>query len=136
MSQEPTISSQLIYQGRILNIRVDTIQLPTGRVTTREIVEILYPGGGTSEHATVQKLLERLEARRCAARRREGRNNVWSPSVAREELIRDRLHDAAERLCEGSLTPLLTQLVNGARLTDEDMERLRELVARHREPRS
>ena len=36
---EPTIESNDIYQGRIIKLRVDTVQLPSGRTTTREIVE-------------------------------------------------------------------------------------------------
>jgi len=36
---EPTIESKDIYQGRIIQLRVDTVQLPSGRTTTREIVE-------------------------------------------------------------------------------------------------
>ncbi len=36
---EPTIESNRVYEGRIVNLRVDTVRLPTGRVTTREIAE-------------------------------------------------------------------------------------------------
>lgn len=36
---EATVSSQRVYEGRILNLRVDTVRLPSGRLTTREIVE-------------------------------------------------------------------------------------------------
>ena len=36
---EETLSSQLIYDGRALKLRVDTVQLDNGRQTTREIVE-------------------------------------------------------------------------------------------------
>ena len=36
---EPTLSSERIYEGRILNLRRDTIALPSGRETKREIVE-------------------------------------------------------------------------------------------------
>ena len=36
---EPTVESKIIYQGKILNLRVDTIQLPNKRLATREIVE-------------------------------------------------------------------------------------------------
>ena len=38
-SSEPTIESRRIYEGRILNLRVDTVRLPNGRTATREIVE-------------------------------------------------------------------------------------------------
>ncbi|MFQ5996461.1 MAG: NUDIX hydrolase [Dehalococcoidales bacterium] len=36
---EKTLSSQLIYDGRAVKLRVDTIQMANGRQTTREIVE-------------------------------------------------------------------------------------------------
>ncbi len=39
MSEEKTLSSRLIYNGRIVRLRVDTVQMPSGRETTREIVE-------------------------------------------------------------------------------------------------
>ncbi|MDP3046351.1 MAG: NUDIX hydrolase [Chloroflexota bacterium] len=39
MPEEPTIATELIYSGRILNLRIDTVNLPGGGTTRREIVE-------------------------------------------------------------------------------------------------
>ena len=39
MAEEKTLSSQSIYQGRAVRLRVDTIKMPGGRETEREIVE-------------------------------------------------------------------------------------------------
>jgi len=39
MEPEKTISSRMIYKGRILNLRLDTVRLSSGRVTEREIIE-------------------------------------------------------------------------------------------------
>lgn len=39
MEGEPTLESRRIYEGRILNLRVDTVRLPTGGTGTREVVE-------------------------------------------------------------------------------------------------
>lgn len=39
MADEKTLSSQLIYEGRVVRLRVDTVQTAGGRETTREIVE-------------------------------------------------------------------------------------------------
>jgi ADP-ribose pyrophosphatase len=39
MSQEPTIHSERIYSGKLIDIRVDAVELPSGRQTRREIVE-------------------------------------------------------------------------------------------------
>lgn len=36
---EPTVESKLLYRGRIVNLRVDTVRLPSGRLATREIAE-------------------------------------------------------------------------------------------------
>jgi ADP-ribose pyrophosphatase len=36
---EETLSSEIIYRGRAIGVRVDQVQMPGGRVTTREIVE-------------------------------------------------------------------------------------------------
>ena len=39
MAEEKTLSSQLVYQGRAVRLRVDTVRVSGGRETTREIVE-------------------------------------------------------------------------------------------------
>lgn len=36
---EKTLSSQLVYEGRAVKLRIDTVETPSGRETTREIVE-------------------------------------------------------------------------------------------------
>jgi len=36
---EKTVSSKTIYKGNILNLRVDQVELPNGRQTSREVVE-------------------------------------------------------------------------------------------------
>ncbi len=39
MAEEKTLSSQLIYSGRAVRLRVDRVQMPSGRQTSREVVE-------------------------------------------------------------------------------------------------
>ena len=101
-----------------------------GPATIRALASRLYPGGGTSEYATVQKLLERLEDKAHVAHRAEGRQNVWSARVRREDLVARRLRDTAEKLCDGSLTPLLTHLVSARQLSQGEIVELRRLVDR------
>jgi len=101
-----------------------------GPSTIRQLTDRLYPRGGTAHYATVQKLLERLEGKHCVRRRTEGRVNVFRATVDRDALIADRLQETADRLCEGSLTPLLTHLVSTAELSREELTRLREWFER------
>lgn len=100
----------------------------SGPASIREITDVLYPDGQTSHYATVQKLLERLRKRRCVSRRRVGRAHLFRATVERSDLIREHLRDAAEKLCEGSLTPLLTHLVAGRQLSRAEIEALRRLI--------
>ena len=37
--QEITLESKTMFQGKIINLRVDTVRLPNGRVVTREVAE-------------------------------------------------------------------------------------------------
>lgn len=101
-----------------------------GSATIREITDGLYPGGATSHYATVQKLLERLEVKQCVRRERRSVPHVFAPIVARDELIGLRLQEVADQLCEGSLAPLLTRLVHGRRLSEEERQAMRRLVDR------
>ncbi len=102
----------------------------SGPSTIRSITDSLYPRGEAAHYATVQKLLERLQERGYAARQREARVNVYRATVARDDLLRERLRDAADKLCDGSLTPLLTQLVDARNLSRDELRTLRALVER------
>jgi predicted transcriptional regulator len=101
-----------------------------GPLTIRQLVERVYAQEGTSVYATVQKLLDRLEAKGCVVRDRSGAVHVFEAAIGRDELIGRRLRAVADALCGGSLTPLLTQLVQGAEMTDKDRRELRSLIDR------
>ena len=99
-----------------------------GPATIRQLTDRLHPGGRVSQYATVQKLLERLEEKEFVARRRTGLAHTFEATVNREELIGRRLRSVAEKLCGGSVTPLLTHLVRTQRLTPEERTELRALI--------
>ena len=101
-----------------------------GASTIRQLTDLLYPDGGTSYYSTVQKLLDRLESKSYVRRRQRGRVNVYTATVDRQALIAGRLRETADRLCDGSLTPVLTQLVSSGELTPRELADLRDLVVR------
>jgi predicted transcriptional regulator len=99
-----------------------------GPATIRRLTDALYPGGGAAQYGTVQKLLDRLEAKACVRRERSGAAHTFAATVGREEIIGRRLRDVAEKLCGGSLTPLLTHLVRARSLSSREREELRALI--------
>jgi BlaI family penicillinase repressor len=100
----------------------------TRGATVRQIVDQLYPGGGSSAPPTVQKLIQRLEAKGFVVRDRSGPVQVFRAAVDRGELISQRLHNVARDLCDGSMTSLLTHLVKDERLGATERAALRKLV--------
>ena len=58
-----------------------------GPATIRQLVEGVYQQGGASVYATVQKLLDRLEAKGCVQRDRGGPVHVFQAAINRDELI-------------------------------------------------
>jgi predicted transcriptional regulator len=94
--------------------------------TVRRLIDLLYPHDGAKAHATVQKLLERLETKGCISRDRSGSVQVISATVQREALVRRRLRDLADELCEGSLVTMLSHLVKPQKLAPKDRRALRE----------
>ena len=101
-----------------------------GPSTIRQLVERVYAQEGASVYATVQKLLDRLEAKGCVRRDRSGVVHVFEAAIDRDELIGRRLRAVADALCGGSLTPLLTHLVQGEGLSIEERKELRALIDR------
>lgn len=99
-----------------------------GPVTVRKLTDVLYPDGGGSEYATVQKLLERLGRKNYVVRNREVWPHVFETAVGRDELIGRRLQTTADQLCDGSLQPLLTTLVKSKKLSAQDRKSLRTLL--------
>jgi len=102
--------------------------------TRREITDVLYPKGEAAHYATVQKLLERLEGKGLVRKRHAGTVLAFSATIDREALIRHRLQDMAEKLCGGSLTPLLMNLVRSKPLNPRELEELRALLEELRKP--
>jgi predicted transcriptional regulator len=99
-----------------------------GPATIRQLVERVYKQTGTSVYATVQKLLDRLEAKGCVQRERGGPVHIFRAGINRDELIGRRLRAVADSLCGGSLSPLLTHLVEGRGLSDQERRELRGLI--------
>jgi predicted transcriptional regulator len=106
-----------------------------GPSAVRAIAERLYPPAGAAQVATVQKLLERLEAKDAVRRKRDGRSNLFEAAIERADLVVRRLRAVSERLTGGSFAPLLTHLVEAGELSAAELRELRGLVERIQERR-
>jgi BlaI family transcriptional regulator, penicillinase repressor len=98
----------------------------------RQVTDVLYPKGSASHYATVQKLLDRLEAKGFVSRDRSLYVHLFSAAVGREDLVGQRIQRVVDTLCEGSLVPVLTHLASAKGLTEQERKALRQLVRRRK----
>ena len=99
-----------------------------GTATIRQITEILYPEGTAAQYGTVQKLLERLEGKECIRRDRDTWPHQFSAAIDRETLIGWRLRATAEKLCGGSMAPLLLHLLRTEQFNPAERQELRSFL--------
>jgi len=94
----------------------------------KDLSQWLYGASTPSDIATVQKLLARLEGKGYVTRNRDEWPHQFSACVAREQLISQRLQTTADELCDGTLSTLLTHLVNSKQFSARQRQRLRKLL--------
>src|SRR3954467_633419 len=87
------------------------------RATIRQLADALYPAGTDAHYATVQKLLERLEAKGHVRRDRSSHAHRFTARTDRNTLVGRRLRAVAEQLTGGLMAPLLSHLVRAEALT-------------------
>lgn len=97
-------------------------------LSIRQVAEIVYPGRSTAFYPTVQKQLERLEAKGVVSRDRSLPVHLFAAAISRDELVGRRLDALTEKLCGGSLTPIVSHLLRASKLDDAQREHLRALI--------
>ena len=105
-----------------------------GPATVRQVNAVLRKRGRRYAYTTVLTLLQRLEAKGHVTHGRGEAGLTFSAATDREQLISRRLLDVADKLCGGSLTPLLMNLVRAKPLSPRELDELRALLEDLRQP--
>jgi predicted transcriptional regulator len=119
------MTSDAVTEGELSILEVIWQQ---GTPTSRDIAEAVYDLVSDSKMASVQKLLERLEAKGFVRRDRSERAHRFHALVSKEDFLRRRLRALAGRLCGGSLAPLVTALLRSKEFSKRDFKQLHQLI--------
>ena len=93
-----------------------------GPATIRQITDLVYEQGGASQYATVQKLLERLEAKGAVKRiRMSGNFHMFQPAITRET-AQGSVIDELLAILGGQSRPVVARLIETGKMTMEDVE--------------
>jgi predicted transcriptional regulator len=99
-----------------------------GPGTVRQVHAHLQTQGCRAAYTTILTHLQRLEAKGHVASDKSDLAHIFRAAVSRARLLRRRLKDLADELCDGTAAPLLHALVEGRRFKAEDIERFRRLL--------
>ena len=103
-----------------------------GPATVRDVYEALRARRRIA-YTTVLTMMNVLERKGQLRKRAEGRSFRYQPSRPRAQVVKAMVREFVDRVFGGAAGPLLAQLIEDRRLTDEE---LRELARRIREGRS
>jgi BlaI family transcriptional regulator, penicillinase repressor len=99
-----------------------------GPATVRGINEVLKKKGRQWAYTTVATLLQRLAVKQYIVSDPSAIPYLYRAAISRDELLERRLNDAADELCDGRTAPLVLALVQGNRLSPEELVRLRRFL--------
>ncbi len=101
-----------------------------GPLSAKAITEAIYPGGAESEFAAVHSFLQRLERKGLVERDRRSFVHIFSAKASQADILGDELALLADRLGNGSIAPLVMQLIERRRLSKREADEIRELLDR------
>jgi BlaI family transcriptional regulator, penicillinase repressor len=102
-----------------------------GRATAGEVMEDL---SGTPSYSTVRTQLRVMEEKGHVRHEEEGLRYVYSPAVPRHAARKSALRHLVETFFDGSAEKTVAALLGseGARMSDEELDRIAELIDRAR----
>ena len=116
-------------------LEVARIVWKLGGATARQVLDAM-PAERGLDFKTVQTYLRRLESKGYLKTEREGRSNVYRPTVRPGKVIGEVMDDVLKSLFDGQVLSLFQHFVNDRGLSEDEVRQLRDLLDRlEEEPR-
>ena len=98
------------------------------KATARQVWTNLTEEGSKWTYATVNTLLQRLEAKGLATCDKSQMTYIYSPKVNKQVVIKKRLKHLVDKLYDGESGPLVMHLLKLQKLSKDDVRELEEIV--------
>jgi BlaI family penicillinase repressor len=106
-----------------------------GKATVAEVQSDLSAGRHLA-YTTVATMLTKMERKGLITHTRDGRTFIYQPLVDEERVSRSMVADLAERLFGGSVTALVSHLLDECDVKPAELARLKSLIAQKEKERS
>lgn len=103
-------------------------------ISTNEIVEELSKTK-TWSPKTIQTMMIRLEKKGAVRHEKKSRLYIYSPVICKEDYVDMESRSFLRRFYNGTLNSMVTSFLENDKLSDEDIEELKELLAQREQRR-
>ncbi len=103
-----------------------------GRASATELQKLLADQQGWA-YSTVKTMLDRMVEKGVLTAEREGNVYEYIPKLRRQSAVGRIVDDVFDRILEGSLSPLVSRLIENKKLSAKDVAELREMLDRYDE---
>lgn len=104
------------------------------KATAREVWSALQSGGSQWTYATVNTLLQRLEAKGLASSDKSRMTYVYAPKITRQQVVRKRVKQLVDKLYDGKGGMLVMHLLKSQRLSRDEVSEIHELLGNAARP--
>ncbi|MGA7571257.1 MAG: BlaI/MecI/CopY family transcriptional regulator [Candidatus Aquilonibacter sp.] len=111
-------------------LRLMEVLWRSGSATVADVVEVLPPP--PLAYSTVLTTLRTLEQKGYITHKEDGRTYVYRPLVARDEAAKSAMRHLLDRFFGSSPGALAVTLLDDTRLSDDDVAKIKRMLARNR----
>lgn len=97
------------------------------KTSVREVYEELKDSQDWA-YNTVRTIMDRLRAKGYLEARRVGNMHFYEPTVSQGKIIRQSLHDFAERVMNGTVGSIFANLIKDDKLSDAEIKQIKNLI--------
>ena len=83
-------------------------------------------------YTTIATMLKKMEGRKLLNHRVEGRTFIYFPIVKESDVTRNMTDDLVDRLFKGSLSEMVSHLLQSREVSAKELKKLEELIAKQK----
>ena len=112
-----------------LQLAIMRVLWKAGERTVAEVHQALEPTHGLAP-TTIATMLKKMEAKGVVDHRTEGRRFIYRPTVSEDAVMRSMVGDLKERLFGGSVSALVSHLLQSHEVEGAELDELRAQIDR------
>jgi predicted transcriptional regulator len=128
------MSKAKIYRLGDLQLRILQVLWEKDEATVTDVHQALAAERALA-YTTVATMLRKMEARGLVTHKAEGRTFVYQAKVEEDEVSRGMADHLLERLFEGSLSDMVSHLLESREVSREELSKLEQLIAERKRNR-